>query len=170
VNLDNELLQAKRLKLQLKRKVKDRIQSAEYILAKLKDNNVPYKLMMDESTSEDDKDIVEWPFLNFPDSGWGHINWDGVEDKAVLIGDDLESKKKFINKNFNLEGHADVFISWSNALKPTISVKYVDCINMLFDILEEDFDCWIYSIDKGLLIESYHDGGMTFGTINSERN
>ncbi len=164
MNLDNESLQAKRLKLQLKRKVKDRIQSAEYILAKLKEKNVQYELMMDESTSEDDKGIVEWPFLNFPDSGWGHINWDSVEGKVVLNGIDLDSKKKFINNNFKLKDHDNVFISWSNALKPTISIRYADCINMLFDILEEDFDCWIYSIDKGLLIESYHDGGMTFGT------
>jgi len=42
--------------------------------------------MMNTDTAEDVKCVVDWPFLNFPDAGWGHIDWDKVASKQVCGG------------------------------------------------------------------------------------
>jgi len=165
VTTDREKLVAKRLKLQLKNKAKERISSAAYILEKLDEQRVSYEFMMDLNTAEDDKEVVDWPFLNFPDTGWGQIDWDKVVSKSVCKEPDIDAKKAFIDKSFKLEAHEKVYVSWANAFSPTISIDYNDCLKMLFEILEEDFDCWIYSIEHKLIVESYHEGDLTFGKV-----
>ncbi|MEM8638537.1 MAG: hypothetical protein AAGG51_06980 [Cyanobacteria bacterium P01_G01_bin.54] len=91
-------------------------------------------------------------------------NWHTAQDRIERVTDCL------VSYAHNLE--SDIVIAWLEN-KPALRVKVGDGRACLTEILEVDWETWIYDPEDNWLIESYHEGEVCSGrsafTVPSER-
>ena len=81
-------------------------------------------------------------------------NWHTDQERLELVSNCLE---KYIH---DLEN--DIIIAWSAGI-PAIRTKVRDAYTCLTEILEVDWETWIYDPESNWLIESYHEGEVCSG-------
>ncbi len=139
------------------------MKSIDELVDVLNSKNINFDILIEPDSGENIADICDWPLRTFPDTGWGNIDWNKVENKNQLDDFDISEAKDFFKLNFMLDDNEIVYLEWSNALRPTVSISYNDCLKIFETIIDLDMDCWIYSIEHSTVMESYHEGVVTIG-------
>lgn len=105
--------------------------------------------------SEYEKNIVEEIFLDtVPFTNWGRVDWSIIKNKKEI---------KSIEELSEINNDKEFYIIWSDTDLPIIKSKAGAIFNNLDDVIAVSFDTWLFSIDKKLTVEFYHDGDITIG-------
>lgn len=111
-------------------------------------NNI-YILPWDEQ-----KNIEEIFFDTIPFTNWGRVDWSIIKNKKDI---------KSIEELSGINNDEEFYIIWSDADLPIIKSNANAIFSDLDDITAVSFDTWLFSIDRKLIIEFYHDGDTTIG-------
>ncbi len=108
--------------------------------------------------------IIDWVEENFDVTNWGRINWLNVREHQCCPANNLTEQKKIVVNLLNeISSKDNVVVTWTNALKPSISLALSDIECVVDALLDTDWDTWIICKSGKWCIEVYHEGEVCIG-------
>lgn len=109
--------------------------------------------------SEDEQKNMEEVFFDtIPFTNWGRVDWSVIKNKKNI---------KSIEKLSEIKNDEELYIIWSDPDLPIIKSNANAIFSNLDDITAVSFDTWLFSIDRKLIIEFYHDGDIIIGLTDN---
>jgi hypothetical protein len=133
---------------------------SEVILA-LESHNSAYRVI--ESQSPEAEAIADWIESHFPIVGV-QIDWDKVaSSRCIKWSDTSDLVRSFATIVCDLSPEANVIVTWSDALYPSLEMKLSEVVQSSGAIFEACFDTYIVCQSENWCIEVHHEGTICFG-------
>lgn len=132
------------------------------LLSQLDHRAADYHLQWDE-----DADIIPntWIEQLFPIASYGRIDWSKVPTSKCQRWETEQERNTLVSQALAISAsdpESYITVIWL-ANKPAICMQVVDAQACLAEILDADWDTWIYSPTDFWLIENYHEGEVCVG-------
>jgi hypothetical protein len=91
---------------------------------------------------------------------WARIDWESIDQKkSFKTPEELKDIESILLRD-------NYFIVWNEINLPVVETNLNNIINNFNDVIAVGFDTWIVNLDKGIIIESHHEGDLTVGWIS----
>ncbi|HBS44041.1 MAG TPA: hypothetical protein DEA91_05455 [Paenibacillus sp.] len=112
-------------------------------------------------SSEKSSEIVSLmeKMVNF--TQWARIDWESIDQKRSLKKpEELKDIEPILLRD-------NYFVVWNEFSLPIVETNLDNIIKNFNDVIAVGFDTWIVNLDKGIIIESHHEGDLTMGWITT---
>lgn len=92
---------------------------------------------------------------------WARIDWESIDQKRSLKKpEELKDMEPILLRD-------NYFVVWNEFSLPIVETNLDNIIKNFNDVIAVGFDTWIINLDKGIIIESHHEGDLTMGWITT---
>ncbi|CAH1054633.1 hypothetical protein [Paenibacillus pseudetheri] len=92
---------------------------------------------------------------------WARIDWESIDQKRSLKKpEELKDIEPILLRD-------NYFVVWNEFSLPIVETNLDNIIKNFNDVIAVGFDTWIVNLDKGIFIESHHEGDLTMGWITT---
>lgn len=131
------------------------------VIRELQERQIPHRVI--EAQSREADEIADWMESSFRFFG-SQIKWSEVPDHQCVDwgkADDLIDS--FEHMSADLKPNSLVFVTWADALCPTLELSLHDMRSIASPIFQADFDTWVICLSENWCFEVYHEGTLCFG-------
>ncbi|GCE05219.1 CDI toxin immunity protein [Dictyobacter aurantiacus] len=110
------------------------------------------------------RDMREKFWRSIPMTRRGRVDWTKIEKKIKISSIQGLSS---ISRNWIKDLDSPAFIMWDEFTLPIVKCSSLRKIfEQIEDVLIVSFDIWVFSFEEKYVIEFYHEGDITIGTID----
>ncbi|MNO32105.1 hypothetical protein D3C76_220890 [compost metagenome] len=93
---------------------------------------------------------------------WARIDWESIDQKRSLNKpEELKDIEPILLRD-------NYFVVWNEFNLPIVETNLDNIIKNFNDVIAVAFDTWIVNLDKGIIIESHHEGDLKVGWITTK--